>query len=125
MIIVHKDEFAGSRDDLQAALDAFRGEIAAHALTVGEPAPVPALPVVGRIVQAGGGFVMASEIEPEAEAPTGERDAILAQLSALDRDVPRVLEDVISAMAVELPQAAKKKVARKAELRAALAALAE
>lgn len=124
MIIVHKDEFAGSRGDLQALVDAFQVEIAAHAFTVGEPAPVPALPVVGRIVQAGGGFVLASEIEPEAEAPANERDAVLAQLAALDRDVPRVLEDVISALGVELPQAAKKKVARKAELRAALAALA-
>lgn len=125
MITVHQDEFAGSREDLKAAVDAFQAEIAAHAFTVGQPAPVPALQVVGRIVTAGGGFVLASEIEPDGAAPISEREAILAQLAALDRDVPRVLEDVISALVVELPQAAADKVARKVELRAALAALAE
>lgn len=50
-------------------------------------------------------------------------DEIRAELAALDRDVPRVLEDVIAATGIVLPPAAAAKVARKQELRNQLKAL--
>jgi hypothetical protein len=122
MLTVQKSEWAGTRADLETALAAHRAALDAHRLTVDEPAPY-APPLVARIIETGGSFVLAAEIAPEAPPPVDERAAIVEQLAALDREVPRVLEDVIAATGVTLPPAAAVKVARKAELRAQLKAL--
>ncbi|MGE5476165.1 MAG: hypothetical protein ACM3Q1_05890 [Bacteroidales bacterium] len=96
--------------------------IPAHAT---EQAP-PSAPDENRQVVWDGGWCI-RPIPPasvaDALAPLSERDIILALLADLDREVPRVLEDVITATGVALPPAAAAKVARKQELRAQLKAL--
>ncbi|OJX79893.1 hypothetical protein [Magnetospirillum sp. 64-120] len=83
-MIISTEDWPGSRQDLEAAIAVFQAQRAAHALTIGVAAPVPAIPVVGQIVAAGGSFILAHELD-DSPAPRTRIEEIDIRLAAIDR----------------------------------------
>lgn len=63
MINVSKDEWTGTREELEDAVAAFRLEIENHKKTVGVPAPLCDNPIVEKISESNGYFKLHSELK--------------------------------------------------------------
>jgi len=73
MRIVQPTEWEGSKQDLLARVDAFKAAKAAHAFTVGEPAPIEE-PIVQELAAlARDEIVLAAELPIEPPAPVVSR----------------------------------------------------
>lgn len=70
MRTIHVSRLPADESTVRAALASYQAELAAHALTVGQPAPWPQFEILRDIVAAGGDFIAVHDDEPEQPALT-------------------------------------------------------
>lgn len=106
MRVVKAEEWNGTREELQARIQAFALEKAAHRHTVNVPAPIEE-PLVETLVATRAEFVLESELpEPieEIELPDLESDRLRAQRWLLDQ----LLAERVQALGQDAPDFARR-----------------
>lgn len=111
MRVVKPHEWEGTKEALLNRVDAFKAAKAAHALTVGEPAPIEAPIIQELAAEEGKQIVLAAElpvdvVEDEIEQAILDRkvaerialDRLIAQMAA-DKDAPAELKRAAEAIA--------------------------
>jgi len=95
MRIVQPQEWEGSKQDLLARVDAFKAAKQAHALTVGEPAPIEEQIVEELAKRDPAEIVLAADlpIEPPPDAARPELDQVLADRWILNRLAKQLASD--------------------------------